>query len=162
MIESWLVSFETLRSAVDHQMGDRFIFYRQIKKRTTSQQKHVKKVSAQAINTLKELEMALKTLKVEIPGSKSELQKQEGKRRQREVCARGLRLSLDCFSRTPLTSFVVFFIYLGRVQVAATWLFQHVQKIYIKEVSSNFVTWTSKQACFPPQNRLLGKQVGML
>lgn len=45
------------------------------KKRTTSQQKHVKKVSAQAINTLKELEMALKTLKVEIPGSKSELQK---------------------------------------------------------------------------------------
>lgn len=74
MIESWLVSFETLRSAVDHQMGDRFIFYRQIKKRT-SQQKHIKKVSAQVINTLKELEMALKTLKVEIPGSKSGVKK---------------------------------------------------------------------------------------
>lgn len=143
MIESWLVSFVTLRSAVDHQMGDRFIFYRQIKKRTTSQQKHVKKVSAQAINTLKELEMALKTLKVEIPGSKSELQNQEGKRRRREVCARGLRLSSDRFSRTPLTSFVVFY---SSWQSASCghMAFSTRSKKYIKEVSPNFVTWTFK------------------
>lgn len=87
MIESWLVSFETLRSAVDHQMGDRFIFYRQIKKRTTSQQKHVKKVSAQAINTLKELEMALKTLKVEIPGSKSVTKSRRKKTATRSLCS---------------------------------------------------------------------------
>lgn len=55
----------------------------------TSQQKHIKKVSAQAINTLKELEMALKTLKVEIPGSKSELQNQGGKKTvARSLCSR--------------------------------------------------------------------------
>lgn len=65
-----LFSSETLRSA-PHRPHGRLtpFFYRQIlKKRTKSQQKYIKKkikeVSAQAINTLKELEMALKTRKV--------------------------------------------------------------------------------------------------